>query len=85
MELDSLFVLAGDDEKRLRRAALLIDLAKASGAKAMVTTEKDWVKWSVLLEGQRVAVPIYRVDLAISFSHGEQALQGLLNKALMAA
>ena len=32
MELDSLFVLAGDDEKRLRRAALLIDLAKAKGA-----------------------------------------------------
>ena len=29
---DAVFVLAGDDEKRLRSAALLIDLAKAKGA-----------------------------------------------------
>ena len=29
--LDALFVLAGEDQQRLRRAALLIDLAKAKG------------------------------------------------------
>ena len=32
MSLDALFAAAGDDEEVLRRAALIIDLAKAKGA-----------------------------------------------------
>ena len=33
--LDALFVLAGDDQQRLRRAALLIDLARAKGGECV--------------------------------------------------
>eukprot|EP00752_Nemacystus_decipiens_P014063 g12499.t1 len=56
----------------------LLDLAKTAGAQAVVTTEKDWVKWSVLLEGEAVGLPIYRAALSMRFVDGGEALQSLL-------
>lgn len=59
----------------------LIDLAKTAGAEAIVTTEKDWVKWSVLLEDEVVDVPIYRAGLAMRFLDGGEELAAMLRIA----
>jgi len=58
----------------------LIDLAETAQARAIVTTEKDWVKWSVLLEDQALPMPIYRADLSIRFRDGEEQLVALLDQ-----
>lgn len=62
----------------------LIDLAEAAGAGALVTTEKDWVKWSLLLEDERVDLPVYRAQLSVRFSDGQAALMGLVDERLPA-
>ena len=59
----------------------LIDLATTAGAEAIVTTEKDWVKWSVLLEDEAVEVPIYRAGLAMRFVDGGEELAAVLRVA----
>ena len=56
----------------------LIELAQAAGADAVVTTEKDWVKWALLLEDERVVLPILRTTLAVRYRDGEKALHQLL-------
>ena len=56
----------------------LLDLAETAGAQAIVTTEKDWVKWASLLEDEQVALPIYRAALAMRFRDGGDDLAGLL-------
>ncbi|MEM9416233.1 MAG: tetraacyldisaccharide 4'-kinase [Planctomycetota bacterium] len=56
----------------------LIELAKTAGATALVTTEKDWVKWSLLLEDDPPAFPIYRAALELRFRDGEVALHRLI-------
>ena len=58
----------------------LIGLAQAAGADAIVTTEKDWVKWSVLLEDHPPGFPIYRASLALRFHHGAEALERLIHE-----
>ena len=66
-----------------RKALLrLIEMAQTAGAQAVVTTEKDWVKWSVLLEDERPALPIYRADLAIRLRDGEAALTEMIDRTL---
>ncbi len=65
----------GYTRKQLLR---FIDLAETAGAQAIVTTEKDWVKWASLLEDERVKLPIYRTALALRFVDGGDALAGLL-------
>jgi tetraacyldisaccharide 4'-kinase len=60
----------------------LCDLAQAAGAKAIVTTQKDWVKWSLLLEDQPLAMPVLRVELALGFREGESALCRLVTDRL---
>ena len=52
----------GYTRKQLLR---FVDLATTAGAQAIVTTEKDWVKWASLLEDEKVDVPIYRAALAM--------------------
>ena len=59
----------------------LLDLGVTAGAEAVVTTEKDWVKWSVLLEGESVGVPIYRAALSMRFLDGQEALAAMLRIA----
>jgi len=61
----------------------LIDLAQAAGAQAIVTTEKDWVKWSVLLEDGKAGLPIYRAQLAMRFGDGEAELAGLIAERIL--
>lgn len=65
----------GYTRKQLMR---FIDLATTAGAQAVVTTEKDWVKWASLLEDEQVDVPIYRAALAMRFRNGEDSLSALL-------
>ena len=57
----------------------LIGLASEAGASAVVTTEKDWVKWEVLLEDEQPALPIYRAQLEIRFRDGEAALRAMID------
>lgn len=61
-----------------RELLSLIDLSQTAGAQAIVTTQKDWVKWSVLLEDDAVGLPIYRAALSMGFGDGGEALGGLL-------
>ncbi len=72
------------DHHRYTRAQLLrlIDLATAAGASALVTTEKDWVKWSLLLEDQTLQLPIYRAELAMRFRDGQSELEALIDRAV---
>lgn len=65
----------GYTRKQLLR---FIDLAQTAGAEAIVTTEKDWVKWASLLEEEKVEIPIYRAALAMRFRDGGDALGRLL-------
>ena len=67
----------GYTRKQLLR---FIDLAITAGAQAIVTTEKDWVKWASLLEDDKVEVPIYRAALVMRFRDGAEALAGLLSE-----
>jgi tetraacyldisaccharide 4'-kinase len=70
------------DHHRYTAAQLnrLIDLAQTAGAQALVTTEKDWVKWSVLLEDRPPAFPILRASLALRFRDGGEALAQLVRE-----
>lgn len=56
----------------------LIELAKTAGATALVTTEKDWVKWELLLEDHPPDFPILRASLALGFRDGAEELSSLL-------
>jgi len=71
-------VLADHHGYTRKQLLKLLDLAETAGAKAVVTTEKDWVKWVSLLEDEQVALPIYRAALAMRFSDGGDDLAGLL-------
>lgn len=62
----------------------LIELAKTAGATALVTTEKDWVKWELLLEDDPPSFPILRASLALRFRDGGGALDNLLKKHIPA-
>lgn len=72
------------DHHRYTRKLLLelIALAETAEAQAVITSEKDWVKWAVLLEDEKVALPIYRVDLQMRFTAGEDELKALLRSRL---
>jgi len=72
------------DHHRYTRKTLLKfnELAEAAGAQAIVTTEKDWVKWADMLAGEELAVPIFRAELAMRLSVGEQALQELIRSRI---
>jgi len=57
----------------------LLHQARQAGAAAVVTTEKDWVKWAPLLpEAPAPPLPVWRVSLAIDFRGGEQTTTSLL-------
>jgi tetraacyldisaccharide 4'-kinase len=51
--------------------------AKAGGAEAVVTTEKDWVKWRTVLKGPP-PLPVFRPMVKIGFLRGSDALEALL-------
>ena len=66
----------GYTRKQLLR---FVDLAKTAGAQALITTEKDWVKWASLLEDESVDMPIYRAALSMQFRDGGERIDALLN------
>ncbi|MFN3168550.1 MAG: tetraacyldisaccharide 4'-kinase [Phycisphaeraceae bacterium] len=75
------------DHHRYTRKQLLqlTELAKTAGARAVVTTEKDWVKWAVLLEDESPALPIYRAELSMRLRDGEAELRAVLDRAVVNA
>lgn len=60
----------------------LIDLGKTAGAEAIVTTDKDWVKWAPLLEDDCPGLPIYRAGLQMRFKDGQSELNRLIKQAV---
>ena len=54
--------------------------AETAAATAIVTTEKDWVKWQIHLNAAP-PLPIYRPALNIHFLDGDDALSQLLQQA----
>jgi tetraacyldisaccharide-1-P 4'-kinase len=61
----------------------ILEAAKKRGATAVVTTDKDWVKWKPLLGPAALPVEIYRPVLRIRFLDGGEAIDALLRKALL--
>lgn len=70
------------DHQAPQRSELLamLNRAKADGATAMITTDKDWVKWARLLNGDAPVLPIFRPRLSIDIIDGEHAIHALLRK-----
>jgi len=66
----------------------LAALASTAGASAIVTTQKDWVKWQPMLEDRPLKddagqpLPVVRAELTLRFREGEQALVELLTQRL---
>jgi len=60
----------------------LLQNARQQGANAVVTTEKDWVKWHPLLDLKQPHLPVYRPDLQLSWLDGAQATDSLLRRCL---
>lgn len=56
------------------------ELAQAAGAKAIVTTRKDWVKWSPMLEDRPLELPVLRVELALGLRDGGAALLARMSR-----
>ena len=51
---------------------LLIDQAKACGAQAMVTTEKDWTKLRAIIDWNKSPIDLFRPVLDVVFPNQEQ-------------
>ena len=63
----------------------VFDAARAAGADVLLTTEKDWVKLSPLLDG-RQALPVWRIELDVVFREdGEARLMEQLRNGLRQA
>lgn len=62
-------------------AATVLDHSHRQGAKALLMTEKDWVKWRHLPPLPH-PMPIYRPRLELRFVHGQDALDLLLRQFL---
>ena len=75
---------AGDDHHAWTQAQLTqrIEAAAADGADAVVTTEKDWVKWQPLLANWQLPIPVLRPQLAVTFLDGGDAVDTLLTQTL---
>lgn len=63
----------------------LLERAEREKADAVVTTEKDYVKWEPRLEKLDSPVPIIRPQLAIDFLDGAKALDALVCEAVAGA
>jgi tetraacyldisaccharide 4'-kinase len=63
----------------------LLGRARQLGAQAVVTTEKDWVKWETLTRGEALGLPVYRPVLRVRFLDGEAAVDSLLRGVVQKA
>ena len=77
-------VLTYDDHYRYSRDELegIFSVALERGAQAVVTTEKDYVKWRTSASGVKARLPVYRPIVAMKFTRGEQALKELLHQTV---
>lgn len=73
-----------DDHHQYTRSELddIFARAKKDFADAVVTTEKDYVKWKPLLADAEPPLPVLRPALKIVYVHGEDALMALVRKVL---
>lgn len=65
--------------------AELFRLARAAGARAVVSTGKDWVKWAPHLAadpGMAGGIPIWRPEQGVRVRAGEAVLENALDQAL---
>ncbi len=60
----------------------VFDRAKQLDAQAVVTTEKDWVKWNALGDADSFPLPVYRPVVTMTFTQGGDALNALLQARL---
>lgn len=76
--------LTFDDHYLYERSDLsgIFSVASDRGADAVVTTEKDWVKWRSTAHGVKTKIPVFRPVVEMKFTHGEDALDALLEKTL---
>ena len=75
-------MLTYDDHYRYDRDELagIFSVALERGAQAVVTTEKDYVKWRRFASGVKARLPVYRPVVALRFPRGGAELQQLLDQ-----
>ena len=73
-------MLAFDDHHAYTRSEVLgiLHHAEERGAEAVVTTQKDWVKWRRLAGGTKATLPVVRPIVRMGFLDGEDALDEML-------
>ena len=67
-----------DDHEDAAAFGPALMLASDRGASAVVTTEKDWVKWWPVLKKVPAMIPVYRPALEIRFINGSEKVDALL-------
>ena len=69
-------MLAFDDHHAYSRSEVsgVLHHAEERGAEAVVTTEKDWVKWRRLAGGVKATLPVYRPIVRMAMLRGGEAL-----------
>ncbi len=79
-------VLTYDDHFRYSRDELegIFSVALERQADAVVTTEKDYVKWRTFASGVKARLPVYRPIVAMKFTRGRDQLQSLLDQKIPA-
>ncbi len=64
----------------------MVEHAAQQGAKALVTTEKDWVKWKPFASAESIpAMPLYRPVLHMKYLEGEAVIDDLLRRVFAGA
>ncbi len=73
-----------DDHHRYTRDEVrgIMHTAVERGANAVVTTEKDWVKWRKYASKVKLPLPVYRPIVAMTLLDGSDALNTLLMQRL---
>ena len=69
-----------DDHHKYKRGEIpsIIHHAMERGASAIVTTEKDWVKWRKAGGQYKLKIPVYRPVVTMTFLDGADTLDDLL-------
>ena len=73
-----------DDHHAYTRSEVqgILNHAEERGAEAVVTTQKDWVKWRRLAGGTKARLPVVRPIVRMAFLDGGDALDEMLREAV---
>jgi len=76
--------LAFDDHRPYSESDLadIFTAAAERGAEAVVTTEKDWVKWKPILDAIKPSLPVFRPVVEIKFLDGGDDLAAMIRQAV---